>query len=355
MSWIAISDGRRVLLSPGCLPDVAAPLVATGSLVIEVGFSAENGTRQTVINLAREQLWPRRLRVTLGEAGDMLVEHRQGNTITNTILKFPQPDREATLRITVSWHSPGRLGLLTVENLDSGDLNQAVIEEPNPWPMDDIAALIRQDDGCTIDGSVALLAVSDRVEPVGLNAGFAAGTLIDTSTGPRPVEELRPGDVVMTADLGHQPIRGVVSHEVPAVGRFAPIELCAPFVGLRRDLTVAPDHRLLISGTDAEYLFGSDSVLVEARHLARLAARPRGEKTRTIRYVQVLLDAHMCLSVAGAYGESLFLGDLADRSLRHATSLVAETPADALPRHTRVASRELRSYEAMVLVSAMCA
>lgn len=355
MSWIGISDGRRTVLAPDCAPNVTAGLLPAGTVVIEMQFAAEVGKRQTVVELDRTLEWRRRFRMTLGEAGDIFLEHRQGGNITSTAFRFPKPDRDATLRITMSWHAPRRIGLMTVENLDTAEMAQSVFDEPHPWPLDDIATLMRRGSGCKVDPSVTLLACSDKVEPVGLTSGFAAGTMIDTAIGLRRVEALRPGDLVHTSDHGMQPIRCVVAHEVPAYGRFAPINLRAPFFGLERDLTVAPDHRLLISGVDAEYLFGSDSVLVEARHLAKMAAHPARKRPATIRYVQVLLDAHVCLAVAGAWGESLFLGDLVDHPTRHATSVLAGIPAHRLPRHTRIASPELRSYEAMVLVSAMCA
>lgn len=356
MSWIGISDGRRPILVPDYAGPLPAPLLASGTLLAELRFCAEAGGRQTVVALDRDcGGWPRRLRVTLGAEGDLFFEHGQGDAVTRAAMRFSPPDREDCLRITISWHAPQRIGLMTVENLDNGDLSQSVIEAPNPWPRDDIAALMARADGCAVGPSVTLMAFSDRVEPVGPNTGFAAGTLIDTPAGRRPVEDLLPGDLVQTSDHGMQPIRCVVSQQVPAHGRMAPVHLRAPFFGLSRDLTVAQNHRLLISGVDAEYLFGADSVLVEARHLATMAAEPPRRQPPTIRYVQVLLDAHVCLSVSGAWAESLYLGNLADHTLRHATSALARYPASRLPRHDRFASQGLRSYEAMVLVSALCA
>lgn len=355
MSWIGISDGRCPVLLPQYPLGATAPLLPTGTIIAEVHFNAEKGDRQTVVELDRTAQWRRKFRVSLGEAGDAFIEHRQGGSITIAALKFPKPDREATLRFTISWHAPNRVGLLTMENLESGEQARSVINDPHPWSLDDIAALLNRDNGCWVDPSVTLLAFSDAVEPVGLTAGFAAGTGIDTPNGLCAVEKLRAGDLVETAEYGLQPVRAIVTHRVPAFGRFAPIHLRAPFFGLEQDLTVAPDHRLLISGVDAEYLFGSDSVLVEARHLAKMAAYPRGRGADTICYVQVLLDMHACLSIAGAWGESLYLDDLAEHPARHATSPLAKISATELPRHARIASPELRSYEAMVLMSAMCA
>ena len=45
---------------------------------------------------------------------------------------------------------------------------------------------------------------------------YAPGTMIDTPDGPRAVETLQVGDLVMTLDHGPQSIRWVRSGEVPS-------------------------------------------------------------------------------------------------------------------------------------------
>ncbi|MEL7116521.1 MAG: Hint domain-containing protein, partial [Pseudomonadota bacterium] len=134
-----------------------------------------------------------------------------------------------------------------------------------------------------------------------------------------------------------------------------PIALHAPFFGLERDLTVAPDHRLLVWGADAEYLFGAEEVLIEARYLNRFASGLPKHRPATQRYVHVLIGSHVCLSVGGGWGESLYLGDLADHPARHAMSPLRRIPSSELPRHTAMVGPELGGYEAAVLVSSLCA
>ena len=330
-------------------------MLTTGSIVMEMQYSATKGAPQTVLELDRSVQWQRLFKITLTGDDRMLIEHRQGAMITHAMLQFPKADRDAALRLTLSWSATDRIGLIAVENLDTGQIAQSLYREPHPWPMDDIEALLSLRRGCRVDPTTTLLGFADHVAPVGLKTGFAAGTLVETAKGTRPVETLRPGDEVQTSEHGMQPIRRIARYEVPAFGRFAPVQLRAPYFGLTRDLIVAPDHRLMIEGVDAEYLFGSDSVLVEARHLAKMAGAHVRENRQTIRYVQVLLDAHVCLSVAGAWAESLYIGDLAEHPTRHATSPLAGVPERQLPRHTRIASPQLCGYEAMVLVSALCA
>jgi hypothetical protein len=355
MSWIALGDGRRCIQAPNETEQHDLQLITTGSIVIETLFTAEQNVPQVVLDMRRNAEWRRQFRVTMRASGEVLVTHCQNQESTHARLQARQPDSDSAMRLTYAWNAPGRRGVLTVENLDSGWMDQVVFDDPQPWPADDVAALVAGAADCVNDPSVNLIAVSDEIEPVGLAPGFVAGTRVATAAGHRRVEDLTPGDLVETAQHGLQPVRHVVRREVPALGRFTPIRLRAPFFGLDRDLNVAPEHRILIAGADAEYLFGADSVLVEARHLAHIAAAPRRNMANTVEYVQVVLDRHDCLSVAGAWGESLYLGDLADHPTRLATSVLAHVPAQSLPRHTEIASPLLKTYEAVVLVSAMCA
>jgi hypothetical protein len=353
MSWIGISDGRRAVAAP-LFNTGASGLLPIGSLVIETLFTARGGQPQIVLRMERTEDWYRKLVVRLRADGEVMVEHWQGTTITFARLHMTPAAQDATLRLTYSWHAPDRHGVLTVENLETGVLDQAWFEDPQPMPLDDIAALI--DGACTeIDPTVAVLACSDEIESPGLSSGFEAGTLIGTSTGPRPIETLRPGDLVHTIERGLQPVRHVVCREVPALGSFAPVHLRAPYFGLQRDVCLSPDHRVLIAGADAEYLFGADAVLVEARHLATTVAGPRQLRGGTIRYVQVVMDAHDCLSVCGTWAESLYLRDTADYPARLAVSALTGVSVRDLPRHGQIAGPLLKNYEAMVLVSAMCA
>ena len=353
MSWIGISTGRRVLRAPA--RSDPNEIITVGTVVLELPFQPKVGQTQTVFDLNPTLEWPRRIHMTLSAEGVVAVESRLGSAVRNTSVAIAKPDPDAELRITLSWHAPERLGLLTVENLDTKELVQKMFEHPLPWTQCDVFTLIEPNNDCYIDHSLGLIAVSDQIEPVGLSGGFGAGTMVDTDAGPVAVEDLRPGDIVQTSEHGMQPIRRITSYEVPSAGRFAPIELTAPFFGLDRDLIVARDHRLLVEGADAEYLFGTDEVLIAAHYLKRMAAPLMPTRPATVRYVQVLLDAHVCLSVGGAWGESLYVGDLRDNPARLATSTLAHVLPKDLPRHAAIAGPQLKGYEAIVLVSALCA
>ncbi|KAA9007894.1 Hint domain-containing protein [Histidinibacterium aquaticum] len=137
---------------------------------------------------------------------------------------------------------------------------------------------------------------------------FTPGTLILTVKGPRPVEDLRPGDKVVTRDHGPQPIRWHEARSVPATGRLAPIRLEAgALTGQERDLLVSPQHRFLFRGGEAELLFGEREVLVSATHLT---GRPkvRQEPGGWVTYVHLMFDRHEIIYAEGALTESFHPG-----------------------------------------------
>ncbi len=86
-------------------------------------------------------------------------------------------------------------------------------------------------------------------------ACFAPGTLISTPSGARPVEELGPGDMVLTADGRAVPVRfnlvqSVVKRAVMPE-RLEPVRICAGALGgglPLRDLVVTGDHGMILDG-----------------------------------------------------------------------------------------------------------
>lgn len=355
MSWLGISDGRRAWRLPHADTAGTPALLTLGSLVIETTFSAKVGLPQVVVHMDRTDGWHRSFKVMIHASGEVLVEHRQNLETTYASLQLRKPDQDDILRLTYAWDAPGRQGLLAVENLETGGLDQAAFKNPQPWPIDDITALIHGQSDCSICTGVSLLACSDMIEQIGMPLGIVADAVVETATGPRQAQDLTPGDLVQTADSGMQPVRWIVSRERPCFGSFAPICLRAPFFGLDRNLSLSQEHRMLIKGSDAEYLFGADAVLVEARHLTRMADNVRQTASATVTYVQIILDSHECIAVSGAWAESLYLGNMGRGPSCLAAAILEEVPVHCLPVHTQIANPQLKSYEAMVLMSSLIA
>ena len=94
-----------------------------------------------------------------------------------------------------------------------------------------------------------------------------AGTLIRIPSGETLVEDLRPGDLICTADHGPQPLRSIRSAQVEAQGDLAPVCIRAGALGPHGTLFVAPQHRIMIRDSLATLLFGAPEVMVAARDL----------------------------------------------------------------------------------------
>lgn len=139
---------------------------------------------------------------------------------------------------------------------------------------------------------------------------FTAGTLIDTADGPKKIEDIRPGDLVMTRDAGFLPVvwagqRPISGAELATTPDFAAVCIRAGALGQGlpvRDLRVSPWHRILICGQRAELLFGEHEVLVAAVHLVGQPGITRDDAPVT--YVHVMFDTHQIIRSEGAWTES---------------------------------------------------
>jgi hypothetical protein len=136
---------------------------------------------------------------------------------------------------------------------------------------------------------------------------FASGTLIKTPNGQTLIEQLAPGDMVLTMDHGPQPIRWIGSSKRPAVGNMAPILIRKGALGNTRDLRVSPQHRMLLSGWQAEVLFGESEVLATAKSLVNDHSILR-EEGGEVEYFHMLFDSHEIVYAEGAPSESFHPG-----------------------------------------------
>jgi hypothetical protein len=139
---------------------------------------------------------------------------------------------------------------------------------------------------------------------------FTPGARILTPQGERPVESLRPGDMVITRDHGPQPLRWTGQRTVPGLERFAPVRVAAHVLdGARAPLLVSPQHRFLFTGYKAELLFGCDEVLVAAKHLVDGHAVTQVEQ-QAVTYIHLMFDRHEVIYAEGAATESFHAGDI---------------------------------------------
>ncbi|MEM7487779.1 MAG: Hint domain-containing protein [Pseudomonadota bacterium] len=138
---------------------------------------------------------------------------------------------------------------------------------------------------------------------------FTAGTLLDTPSGPRPVEDIRPGDLVQTLDDGAQPVTWRAARMVPEAAlrrdpNLRPIRLETCPGGRDQPLLVSPQHGVLVRGVD-----GAEA-LVRAVHLARASDHGvrMADVTGPVFYVHLLLARHHVLVSNGIASESFYPG-----------------------------------------------
>lgn len=152
---------------------------------------------------------------------------------------------------------------------------------------------------------------------------FTPGTLIRTACGPRPVEDLRPGDLVWTADAGLHPLRHLLSRTIPPSALAAdpalrPVLIRADAFGPgrpARDLRVSPQHRILIADWRAPLHWGAEEVLVPARALVDGARVRIDDVASSVIYLHLVFDRHEIVESEGLLSESYLPGPLTMRGL----------------------------------------
>ncbi len=143
---------------------------------------------------------------------------------------------------------------------------------------------------------------------------FADGTLIRTPSGDLPIETLKCGDLVNTFDNGPQPIRWHGSTKVNGRQTLAPIRFSRGAIGNDRPLTVSPQHRMLIKGSNANLMFGEAEVLACAKHLVN-SSTIQQIPMQEIGYHHLLFDRHEVIWGNGVPSESFHPGKYSLNSL----------------------------------------
>ena len=359
MIWLAKTDTSAPAL---CRPERAtsalftsSPTPATqhldrGSLIVEITCEHTSNASSPLLQCVTLDAPASQFLLTIESDGSVKTRLQIDNTICQLEIAGNPTKAPTQLRITYSWDMQNNTALLSVESHEQGSLCQTETTSPLPMPMAIIDALLAQKPPAVVNPNITFLGMSDQIEPVGFTPSIAKNTLIDTAIGSMPIENLICGDLVKTQDNGHQPIRWICERRVPTLGLFQPLRLRAPFFGLTQDTIVAPEQRLVFDGIEIEYMFGVESVLVEARHLINNVNVIREPAhSDTIHLYQLLFDNHEIITVAGCPMESLYIGQIANHPEMMKSTLLAGLSSADIPHHKEIARPLLRSYEAMAL------
>jgi hypothetical protein len=152
---------------------------------------------------------------------------------------------------------------------------------------------------------------------------FTAGTLIKTQRGEVPVENLTVGDLVLTIDHGYAPISWIGSRKLYPLDmarnpNLRPIRIQSGALGKNQpeqDLVVSPQHRVLVRSAVAERMFGSQEVLVAAKHLVGIPGVQIEKEIKEVSYWHFMFNKHELVFSGGAVTESMYAGPQALKSI----------------------------------------
>lgn len=152
---------------------------------------------------------------------------------------------------------------------------------------------------------------------------FACDTLIEAEHGAMVVQDLVPGDMVLTRDHGLQPVRWIGVRRIDASDMAAqqnlwPVRIEAGALGAgtpEHDLYVSRQHRVLVRSRIAWRMFDAREVLVPAATLTALPGIDSVAPEGGLAYWHILFDRHEVIRSNGAWTESLLVGPRAISAL----------------------------------------
>jgi len=194
---------------------------------------------------------------------------------------------------------------------------------------------------------------------------FTPGTRLRTPEGAVAIENLGPGDKVLTRDDGPQEVQWTGQRRMSGARLFAmpsqrPIRIRAGALGLHRpdaDLVVSPEHRVIVKGAAARDLFAQPEVLVCASDLIGDARVTVDHSMRETWYVHLMLERHQVVWANGLEVETFHPGYM---GLEHLDGKQRETLLDLRPElgtdpftYGAPARRMLDRAEAAILMHGM--
>ncbi|MEX0304779.1 MAG: Hint domain-containing protein, partial [Leisingera sp.] len=196
-----------------------------------------------------------------------------------------------------------------VDDVDGHDVNDADVTGSGEFTLADM------DNDTAADGSGATPLVNDLDFRDAVPC-FTSGTLIATARGQIPVEDIRPGDMVLTADNGFQPVRWTGSRalsqsDLALHPNLRPVVILKHAFGNERPMRVSPQHGMVLRNADGEKL-------IRAKHAAEAFGGQfaRFDKhCEQVTYIHIMFDCHQLIFAEGALTESFYPGPMALKSL----------------------------------------
>lgn len=363
MRWLGIidlTDGTRDLAGLTLAQASAGggdALMLRGTLVAEMTLP-DSARPEPLLLFAQDGDWPIELGLQAVPGGGLSLVLQQSGQVSHATLNPSKSGRTGQIRLTYAWDSLAGYARLTLERADSDRVQITALPPPRPWRYRDLMTLLSPGPLRFLSPALTYLALSDQLEPVGPTPGLDPSTPVATPLGYRAAGTLRRGDLVLDETGASQPVLHVLHRELPALGVFRPVRLRAPFFGLQQDIQVSASQRLVLRGSEVEYMFGQPAVLVPARHLLGTSVATAGggladasaiNPGLRVCYCQLVLPDHMPLRAAGGVLESLYLGSLRRDSIRLGASQLAVVERSSLPEHGPPRYPVLCAFDAAIL------
>lgn len=196
---------------------------------------------------------------------------------------------------------------------------------------------------------------------------FAGDTTIAVPGGRALVQDIRPGDLILTRDNGPRPVlwtgsRRLGGGRLHAMPHLRPIRFRAGALGIGRpdaDLLVSPRHRMLVTGPAALALFNAPEVLVAAEDLLNGSTIRVDHALRAVEYFHLLLEEHNIILANGLPSESFHPAearlDALEPAARESLARLLPGVAACPHRYGAPARRPLTRAEAAILRHAAAA
>ncbi|MCG6902847.1 MAG: Hint domain-containing protein [Rhodobacter sp.] len=154
---------------------------------------------------------------------------------------------------------------------------------------------------------------------------FTPGTVIATERGERLVEDLSIDDGIVTRDNGIQKIRWIGARwisgrDLAATPHLFPILIKAGAFGdglPEQDMSLSPNHRVLVNNEQTALYFEDREVLVAAKHLVNNRGVFRVHSLG-VAYIHIMFERHEVVLSNGSWSESFQAADYSLRGIGNA-------------------------------------
>lgn len=345
MTWLALADQKSHAFHDAMKEPMS---LERGTVMIEASLTSQSKP-QTLLGLTLQTEQDFDFAINAMPKGGIHLLVRQGQEMVHAALIHDTEEQNELFRISYAWDLPAQKAHLVIERPGTQTISRRVIDRPLGLSPRAIEALVRPSNLRQMAEDVVFAAISDQVEPIGPMPAICPTAPVLTPTGPRPAGELQRGDLVMTLQGEAVPVLQTLRRTVPAKGSFEPVRLRAPYFGLQKDIVVTPEARLVVGGSQVEYLFGADNVLVPVKHLTADSSARIEEGHKLVTYVQLLLPDHEAIIVGGTALESLGIGRIRRKKDLVGATILAQFDPSTLPEHPKTAFPVLKHYEAVTL------